>query len=423
VPASLDNITVDADLSGVTLTRFAERVVRDQLATAWGAIVVMHNGNPANPGTLANPSGRPYLVYYPAESILDWAFSVALTPTGPQRVLSMLRLHEFVSVPSTDEFAPGSTEQVRVLDIERGIGYRERIYRPATEKDGKKNWVLIQTSRPLAGGIPLPTVPAVLVDPSDTGLPTTAPLASIAALNTSHWRTTADLEHAAHFCGLPTPYITGVSAGSVPAGDIRRAIDEYAAGPVTGGESIRRDRVGSTAGSLVLGSSQGIVLENPNAKVGYLEFTGAGLQPLQSMLAHKEAQMAVLGARLIAPDKKAAESGEALAIRRSSETAPLIGVAHTVSAAVTRALRIVARWQLVADTEPVTFQLNTEYTAQMLGGQDLTAMLSAWQAGAMSIETFVHNLKRGGRLADGVSEADEIERINAAGAALGTVTE
>lgn len=420
LPAAVEFLADDCDLAGTDLEAFARKLVGDALATSWGVIVVAHNGDPANPGTRARPSGRPYLQYYPAESILDWRFGTITGPTGVTRGLTSLRLHEIVH-EQAGEFGSEAVEQIRVLDLEAGFDFRERIFRKVEVGTGgnkRTEWAVVAEARPLKNGARLNYVPAALVDVGGKGEPITAPLAAIAGLNVSHWRTTADIEHAAHFCGLPTPYITGVSAPSVRAGDVRDAID----GTITGFENLRRRDPIATGPSVTLGSPKAILLENPAAKVGYLEFAGSGITPLRELRTDKEGAMAVLGARIIAPEKRAAESGEALTIRRASENAPLVGVALAVSEALTLACIYAADWQGVENAVDATsVRLNTVFVDETLDGNTLSSLVAAWQAGAMSLQSLLFNLKRGNRLPDDVTPEDEADRIAEEGPALGTI--
>ena len=420
LPDAVAFLADDCDLAGTDLEAFGRKLVNEALATAWGVVVVAHNGDPANPGTLARPSGRPYLRYYPAESVLDWTFGTIVSPSGVTRGLTSLRLHEVVS-QATGEFTSAAVDQIRVLDLEVGLEFRERVFQLVEVKRGNKTtteWAMVSEARPLKGGARLNYIPAALVDTGGRGMPSTSPLAAIAGLNISHWRTTADIEHAAHFCGLPTPYITGVSAPSVRAGDIRDAID----GGATGFENLRRRDAAPSGPTITLGSPRAIVLENANAKVGFLEFAGAGLTPLRDLRQDKESAMAVLGARIIAPEKRAAESGEALTIRRASENAPLVGVALSVSEALTLACIYAADWQGVQNAPSgVAVRLNTVFVDETLDGNTLSSLVSAWQAGAMSLASLLFNLKRGNRLPDDVTADDEADRIAEEGPALGAI--
>lgn len=378
LPPVLETARSNVDLRGTTIEDFARKLVDETLATARGLIVVNHNGNPNNPGTALNPSGRPFLSFYPAESIYDWR---TRTVNGAVE-LSWIKLRETETRVSSDGFTSYTTEVFRVLSIESGI-YTQQTF---TENTKTGEIIAGPIATPRLNGGAWATIPAVLISFSDTFAIDKSPLLPVAETNLSHWRTMADLEHGAHYCGVPTPYVTGV-----------RLADN---------ETIR------------LGGSSALIFEAPDAKVGFLEFTGQGLGALERIADRKEAHMASLGGQMLASPKKAAESGDALSIRRGGETSSLMRVSLAVSLAYTRALQLMAIWS-GADPQAANVKLNTQFVDERLSAQEIAAVVGAWQSGAMSKETAIYNLQRGGRVAENISVADEIERIENEGQALG----
>jgi Domain of unknown function (DUF4055) len=393
-PAALSAIVEDIDAAGATLAEFAARMVDEQQETAFGALYVQHSGT-GEAGTVARPNGRPFLTYYPAEAVLDWKYGTV----GGKRQLTMLRLSETVEIDGETEFEAAHVTQIRVLDLFNGV-FRERLFQEKT--NGDKYWDLTAEAWPLMNGAPMPYIPARIVAADGKQTPGNAPLSALAELNLSHWRTSADYEHALHFCGLPTPYVTGISGTSVPKGDVFAALDGD-----TSGQSLRAQY--EQAPSIKLGSSQMLTFENPNAKVGFLQLDPSGVKALSDALDRKERQMSVLGARMLAQEKSAVESAEAMSLKRGGETAALTRLAHSVSAAISEALKICAEWLGIGGE--VRFALNTEFATFALASQEITALLAAVNAGRISPETFVYNLKRGGRLDPNVSVDDELERI------------
>jgi hypothetical protein len=193
-------------------------------------------------------------------------------------------------------------------------------------------------------------------------------------VNLSHYRTSADYEHGAHFCGLPTVVVTGY-------------------------------RPDEKASPLYIGSAKAWVFSQPDASATYLEFTGQGLGALATLKAEKEAAMAALGARMLAPDKKEAEAAETAAIHRSGEVSVLATIAQTLARAMEQALTWVAEWNATAGD--VDFKLNTDYFPMPLASADITALVGAWQQGAISKETLFYNLKRGELIPEDTTLEDE----------------
>ena len=412
LPSNIADFEADADAGGLSLQEFVANILSDLQETDFGVVCVMHNGDPANPGTAANPSGRPYLKFYEAESVLGYKFQVV----AGKRQLSQLRVKEFINVPSEDEFDEVEVAQIRVMDIgplDTGrnavSGFRERLYQEEERKDkaGKtvKTWVLKETRIPLNAGKPLQYVPARLVSSNGNAAPGAAPLAPLAEVNLSHWRTSADYEHALHFCGLPTPYVTGVSSPQVRAGDVRAALDD-----VTGYENITQARIAAPQPSIKLGSSTVITFENPQAKMAFLQLDPSGIGALSEALDRKAAYMAVLGARMLAQEKSGVESGHALAIKRAGETSALARLCRALSDAVTDVLEMASEWAGGA-RGGVTYRINTEFGDIPLAAQEMTALLAMFNSGAISLETLIYNMRKAGRIEESVSDDDEKERI------------
>ena len=55
----------------------------------------------------------------------------------------------------------------------------------------------------------------------------------------------------------------------------------------------------------------------------------------------------------------------------------------------------------------VSFTMNTDLGARAMSGEEITAVVAAWRAGAISRDTMLERLKRGEVLPDGRSVAQE----------------
>lgn len=401
IPDNFEPYLGNIDMSGMDWQEFASGIIDDQQQTGWGAIVVMHNGDPLNPGTAKERSGRAFLAYYNAESVIGWKWGLV----GNQRELTQLRIKECVSAPTADEFSEAEIEQIRVYSTTPN-GVTERIYQLLEDEKTKKPvWKLVRTSPLMMAGKPMRSIPARLVAADGKRKPGKAPLSALAEINLSHWRTSADYEHALHFCGLPTPYATGVSNPSTPSADLFSALDASNQSAL-GLENSVRPASSSSSPSIKLGSSKVITFENAQAKFDYLVLPVEGIGALKEALTGKEQLMAVQGARMLAAQSGQPESGEALAIRRSAETSPLVKLTNTVSEAMEDCLAIAVSWD-GGDGDKVTFRLNTEFVNADMDPQAVTALLGALNAGAISLDTFLFNMQRGNKLAPGTTIDDE----------------
>lgn len=407
MPASIEYLAEDIDADGSTLGELAAHMVDELQETGFGALLTTHNGDPANPGTAAAPSGRPLLSWYPAEAVVDWKHATV----GGSRVLAQLRVIETVEeADPSDEFTPSRVEQIVVHDLDAAGNYRIRKYREdqsKTRKPRDPKWRMVAgPDYPVANGAPLKYVPGRLVSASNRRTPGNAPLAAIAEVNLSHWRSSADYEHALHFCGLPTAFAVGVSSGGTPRGDVIAAMDANTDMDF----QARRGRAPATQGPAIkLGSANVITFENPQADMKYLSLPTDGIGALRTAIDGKERMMGVLGARMLVPEGGAAESGVALAVKRSGESSALVRIANAVSNAITECLQYAAEWAGVADD--ISFTLDTSWAKGQIDGATLATLLSACNAGKISRESFIDTLRTAGFIADNVSTEEELQRI------------
>lgn len=222
-------------------------------------------------------------------------------------------------------------------------------------------------------GVVMDSIPFFCINPFGLSMePTKPPMLDIVDINLSHYRTSADLEHGRHFTGLPTPWITGA-------------------------ESEAKMNIGSTSAW---------VIPDPNAKVGYLEFTGTGLGSLEKALAEKQSQLASLSARLVDNSTRGSEAAETVRLRYMSETASLLGIVRAVEALVNQVYSTIAIME--GYTEEVQIKLNTDFLDQRLTPQGLTAWIDAYLAGGVSKEMLLYALKRGDAMPPPGMDAGEI---------------
>ena len=329
---------------------------------------------------------RAYLALYSAEKIINWRTAMI---GGRQRLVQVV-LEERYSEAS-DEWEAKSKIQYRVLSLSRETSsaplvYRQRVYR---QGDGKE-WSLVPdlSVTPTRTGVPLDYIPFQFINAYHlTPRADRPPLLDLVDVNLSHYRTSADLEHGAHFTALPTAVLTGFP----------------------------------TDKEFRIGSGVAWVADNPGASAQYLEYKGQGLQALRDLKKDKEQMMAVLGARMLEEQKRAAEAADTLRIRQSGEEGSLAAIVGTLSEGLQIALKVLGWWSGMTDEQVVdlAFSLSTDFSPVKLSPQELRELVAAWQAGAISQDTFLYNLQLGEMLQPDDTIEDEKARIAAEGAADG----
>lgn len=200
LPAALQPMIEDADLAGTPVDTFIENVTKEVIDVTRVGVLVDYpvaSGEFMTVGQAQAAGMRPYLATYKAEAIINWR--TARVRGVNQLVLVVLA--ECYTDPK-DEFTAEEKTQYRVLDLVDGF-YRVRIYRtdlntPAFEYT------------PMMNGKRLPYIPFVLIGRNGEAIDPQKPvLLDLVDVNMSHYRGTADYEHALHFTALPTAVVIG----------------------------------------------------------------------------------------------------------------------------------------------------------------------------------------------------------------------
>jgi len=353
--------------NGMDLDRTVAKISKEVIGTGRvGILLDVHGDN----------EKRAYASLYSADTIINWEYK----KIDNKKTLSMVVLQERYKTNPKDEFDHESKVQYRVLRLLEGNNgkhfYQQDVYR---KDDGARDndWLPVADMRviPTRASLPLDRIPFIFVNPYDLDGDTDKPLLlDLVDANISHYITTADLEHGAHYTALPTPWVAGFPADT----------------------------------KLKIGSSIAWVSEKTDAKAYFLEFSGAGLGFLENRLRSKEQYMAVLGARLLENTKAGVEAADTVRLRASGDSGSLTAVSKNLSEAVETMLRIMVWWSMGdAVMKEIEYQLNTDFIDSRLGPQELTALVQAFQGGSISQDTFLFNLKRGELLPDGRTVEDE----------------
>ena len=352
-----------------SLTDFSKNTLIELLTT--GRIGVLVDMPPE-----LDAMNRCYLASYKAEDIYNWRVEMV----GGKLALTMVVLREEYA-EAEDEFSYTLKEQFRVLRLDENGHYVQEVYRLDS---ASKDYSLYESVQPRMRGSFLTQIPFVFSNWQKVGVEIIKPpLLDLVDINLSHYRSSADLEHGRHFTALPTAWVAGFPADM----------------------------------TLRIGSSVAWVSEDPQAKAGFLEFTGQGLGSLEKALEQKEYQMAIIGTRLLDVPKKGVEAAETYKVRNMGEQNILSSISLTLSDLFTRVFEFVSQWEGVSGA--VNVQFNQDFAASTLTPNEVTALVKAYQTGAISWETLFYNFQRGELIASDVSEEEEKERITSGMMLLG----
>jgi hypothetical protein len=333
----------DCDRWGAEFIQYARHAVSEVLSVGRGGSLVLR----------ATDSGRPYVSFWRAEEILDWAFE----RVGQRALLTRVALKD--------------GERIRELRMD-GSECVQEVWR---QVDGQ--WVTEGFGTMRRDGAALSFIPFVFHGPKGS-LPERGklPLADIIAANLDHYRLDADYKHGLHFAALPTAWVCGFDK----------------------------------AAPLRIGSSAAWVSEVPGASAGFLEFTGAGLAHLERAMEKVERRMALLGARMLEPTGVGA-NGLTASASAGADLCGLGAIVQSLNHSLSRVMQIAQWWIQGGDLDAiggqVGFAMNTDLGACAMSGEEISAVVAAWRAGAISRESMLERLKRGEVLPDGRSVAQE----------------
>lgn len=340
---SPEYIDKDIDLKETPLVEFAESIVNEVL-TVGRCGVLVDRPQVKEGTTIAEAEAnniRPYAILYKAESIVNWNTS---------RIGNRWKVSRVVLYQSADRYLE--------LYLDTGSLYHVAVW----VKPEKGDWEKESDVIPLVKNKPQTEIPFYFFSPySGTPEVFESPILDIVEIACSRWRTSADLEHARFSCSLPTPYFLGFTD------------DE--------------------ASRLALGGLNGIVATSTEAKVGFLEYTGQGTEPLERAMQQKADMMSRHGVDLL-QDKADAEATETVKMRISVQTATLSDMANSISRIMTQMLSFLSVWG--GGTGGAVFELNTDYSAHGLSAQDLLALVQGVVSGTVSQAVLNERLRKAG---------------------------
>lgn len=347
VPSGLEYLKEKATRDGLTLEGLHQRVTMEVMRMGRYGLM---------PGI--TDAGEFYIAGYCAESIRNWA-----TDGGN---LSYLVLDETSEIrdPLTNKWVKDNRYRECFLNEQNAFTSREWI-KVRDENTGKERWIIddgTETVAMIRGQQGLGMIPMTFVGSTDlTPDPDDVPLYGLAKLALRAYRIDADYQNALHMTAEPTPWAAGVDKEEAPK---------------------------------TIGAQAMWVFSSENAKVGFLEFSGPGIEAQQKAIADTLERAIVYGAQLFSDTTKTKESGEAIKLRLGSQQATIRSIAITVAAGLEQCLKNVAVW---AGYEPdeVSVTPNLDFIERYLSPQEVDSLVRGWQAGAYSKETLFFNLQRG----------------------------
>jgi len=358
IPAELVPLLENVDLEGRDLQSFALGVFQTALADGLSHVLVEF---PTTTGvqTLADEKAigaRPYFVHLNPRNVLGWR---AERIQGVM-TLTMLRLMECITEP-VGQWGTVEIAQVRVLERHRWTTYRT---------NDKGEWVLFDEGPVTIGCIPLATVYT-----GRTGFLTAVPpLLPLAYLNVEHWQSASDQQNILHVARVPILFAAGFGKDA-----------------------------------LTIGAGAAVSNDAPDAKLMYVEHSGAAIDAGRESLVDLEKRMAALGAELLLSDSAAAAQ---TATKTDSDDASthsaLAAMVNDLEDSLSAALGYMAQWAGLGD-EGGTVELDGDFTTA--NPLDVQSLVAAHTAGSISSQTLFEEFRRLGLIDEDLDWEEEMARL------------
>lgn len=367
MPSQIKAWTDDIDLEGRGLHNFAADSLEAALGKGICGILVEFPRTTATGRRIDEKVAgvRPYFVHIKPEQFLGWRYRLVKgKPT-----LTQFRFLETVT-EDAGEFGETDVEQVRVLYPGRWEIYRE---------NDKHEWVIFDQ-----GATTLPVIPFVPVYGQRTGFMTgVPPLRDVAYMNVEHWQSKSDQQTILHYARIPILTMIG------------------------GGEDTQITIGGSQAVKVPLGGD-----------LKFTEHTGAAIGAGRQSLLDLQDQMRQAGAELLV-----IQPVKAVAQVESENEAGLCALGRTtldLQDSLNQALWLMAQW--VHESTGGTVEIYKDFGFNSLSEADADLLLKMATAGKLSDETFFDEARRRGLVAPDRTWAQEQERLNTQGPALGNIS-
>ena len=370
VPPALVSYAENVDLTGRNLDVFGHAVFVDALSegisyilTDMGGVPSNDDGSPRaiNRAEAVATNRRPWLVHIKAAQVLGWRSEEV---NGVER-LTQFRFMETVCEPS-GEFGESMVSQVRVFS-RAGNSAQWATYRKAGET---ADWV--EYAR---GPISIGEIAIAPVYVARTGfMSAKPPLADLAEVNLAHWQSQSDQRNILHVARVPILFGSGFPADGPP---------------------------------LEIGAARMTLASDPAATLQYVEHSGAAIGAGRQDLDDLQFQMQALGLDLLVP-RPGGQTATGAAIDQARMNAPLAMMATALKDALEQSFGFMGLYEGLGNDAGGSLTVNTDFGVSMSGATDISALVEAVKAGAISRATFNAELKRRGILSDAVNAEEEV---------------
>lgn len=364
--ATLQEYAENIDLAGQNINVFAKGAF--DLALSEGIVyflvdmappVTDEAGNVVRLNRAQAAGRRPWAAIIRPEQVLGWKTA----NVNGEEILTQFRFMEAVT-EDDGPYGEKSVEQIRVF-IREGNAVRWETHR---RQGQSKEWGIHEV-----GSLTIDEIPIVPSYTIRTGfMAAEPPLLPLAEVNLTHWQSQSDQRNILHVARVPILFGAGF------------ANDD----------------------TMVVGAGTMATSSDPNAKLMYVEHSGAAIESGRQDLKDLEFQMQTLGLELLTETAKTA-TGE----RRDEDKvmSPLAMYALSLKDALENVFVLFAKYMGMDNAGSLV--INTDFGITSRDATDITNILTAARDKIISRETALRELLRRGFLAD-LEPEEELDRID-----------
>ena len=383
LPASLELLKDNIDMDDNTIVDLSQNIVNELMEVGRCGLLIdvpnIDTTGMTKPQTDAL-NIRAFAKLYKSETIINWRYE----SINSVNKLTLLVLHE-VYEDWTDRFTSTLKNRYRVYSLIDNVCYVE-VY----EQNDKVFENTMEMKLVIVRGSTLNYIPFIPLTYKDISIiPVKPPLMDIANINLNYYGVAVERRNVIHFVGNPFFMGSGINT---------------------------RDDKGNAL-TITLGSSIAQIFQEVNADMKIVETQGTGLAFNESYLNDCKVTMAALGARLLVDDAKAQISENTMQMKTAGYRATIMQIANTASRAITQALKIIAEWEN-QNPDEVKLELNTDYNLSEMDAQTITALVTAWQTGAIRKEDMFLKFQKGEIVESGISFEDYNSNLEVAAPTL-----
>lgn len=347
LPSQLEPMREKATIHGESLEQLLRRINEQQLVTGRMGLLL-----DVPDAALANEA-YPYIATYQAEHILNWDDGRRDELVGQQ--LNFVALDESEYERQSD-FEWQWEDKFRVLVLGDPAQNEPRgMYRTGVFRNQNRSFSEEALVEPAMRGRTLDQLPFVFINSKDLlPQPDDPPLIGLAKLALAVYRGEADYRQSLFMQGQDTLVIVG-------------GVDD------------EEHRIG--AGGRISLPKEG--------QAYYIGTDSNGLPEMRSALENDRSEAALRAVQMIDNRSGQKESGEALRVRMSAQTATLNQMALAGAGGLEQVLRLAATW-VGADPEKVVVEPNTDFATAELEGKTLVEFMTARSLGAPLSKRSIH---------------------------------